>query len=281
MKHKGLKIAVVVFWLCMAAWLVRFEAFPEHFTHSLEGYRSLFSKDILLVNSWMKIMFKGVPVGYTHTSMDSSESTALVHCTINNRTDLKVRFMGRPQVCTMNASVGLDATYRLQNFSCSLGGGGYSANVSGERNSGRIFNVKFNLNGNPYKLALNLPDDAILYSPMAPMTMKRMKVGQEVSVPTYDPITMKKTKVTMKAIRQESLAVSGEECETTVLSTDYHGRQFLTWIDSNGNVVKQETPLGWTMEKCSAKEAFEAFRDSDGGEDVLSTMAGLLMSWQV
>ena len=281
MKRKGLKIAVVVFWLCMMAWLVRFEAFPERFTHSLEGYKSLFSRDILLVDSWMKIMFKGVPVGYTHTSMDSSEATALVHCTINNRTDLKVRFMGEPQVCTMNAAVGLDAAYRLQNFSCSLGGGGYSANVSGERSKGRVFEVKLNLNGNPYKLALNIPDDAILYSPMTPMTMKRMKVGQEISVPTYDPITMKKTEVRMKAIRQESMMVSGERCDTTVLSTDYHGRQFLTWIDSTGNVVRQETPLGWTMEKCSAQEAFEAFRDSDGGEDVLSTVAGLLMSWQV
>jgi len=175
----------------------------------------------------------------------------------------------------------LTRRYRLQNFSCSLGGGGYSAKVSGERNNGRIFDVKINLGGNPYKLALDVPDDPILYSPMTAMTMKRMKVGQEIMVPTYDPITMKKTDVTMKAIRQESLTVSGEKCETTVLSTNYHGKQFLTWIDSNGSVVKQETPLGWTMEKCSAKEAFAAFRDSDGGEDVLSTVAGLLMSWQV
>ena len=265
----------------MTGWLVRYEAFPEYFTHSLEGYKSLLSKDILLMDSWMKIMFKGVPVGYTHTSMDSSETTPLIHCTINNRTDLKVRFMGQPQVCTMTASVGLDATYRLQTFSCALGGGGYSANVNGERNSGRLFNVKLNLNGNPYKLAVDLPDDAILYSPMTTMTMKRMQVGQEVSVPTYDPITMKKTDVTMKAVRREVLTVTGEKCETTVLSTDYHGKQFLTWIDSTGNVVKQETPLGWTMEKCSAKEAFEAFRDSDGGADVLSTVAGLLMSLQV
>jgi hypothetical protein len=279
-KHRGVKIAIVVFWLCMTAWLVRFEAFPEHFTHSLEGYKSLLSRDILLMDSWMKIMFKGAPVGYTHTSMDSSESTPLIHCTINNRTDLKVRFMGESRVCTMNASVGLDSTYRLQNFSCSLGGGGFSANVNGARTSGRAFNVDIKLNGNPYNLVVDLPDDAILYSPMTAMNMKRMKVGQEVRVPTLDPITMKKTNVIMKAVRQESLTVAGEKCETTVLSTDYHGKQFLTWIDSTGNVVKQVTPLGWTMEKCSAKEAFEAFRDSEGGEDVLSTVTGLL-SWQV
>ncbi len=281
MKHKRLKIAVVVFWLCMVAWLVRFEAFPELFTHSLEGYRSLLSKDILLMDSWMKITFKGAPVGYTHTSMDSSETNSIVHCTINNRTDLKVRLMGEPQVCTMNAAVGLDAAYRLQRFSCSLGSGGYEADVHGEREGGRIFNVKIDLNGNAYKLALDLPDDAIIYSPMTMMTTKRIKVGQEIRIPTYDPISMKTTDVRMKAVREEILIVTGEKCETTVLSTDYHGKQFLTWIDSNGSVVKQETPLGWTMEKCSAREAFAAFRDSDGGQDVLSTVTGLLMSWQV
>jgi hypothetical protein len=273
---------VVVLWLCMAAWLVRYEAFPDHFTHSLDGYKGLLSRDILLMDSWMKITFKGDPVGYTHTSMDSSESTPLTHCTINNRTDLRVRFLGQPSVITLNASAGLDVDYRLQNFSCILAGASFSADVMGERKKGNTFDVAIKMAGNPpYKASIDLPDDAILYSPMTAMTMKRMKIGEEVRISTMDPITMKKASVVMTAIRKETLTISGEKCETTVLSTDFHGRQFITWVDGLGSVVKQETPLGWTLEKCSSREAYIAFRDSEGGSDILSTVAGLLMSWQM
>ena len=266
----------------MAAWLIRFEAFPERFTHSMDGYKGLLSRDILLVDSWMKILFKGVPVGYTHTSMDSSESPPSIHCTINNRTDLRVKFMGQQNVVTVEASVGLDTSYRPQNFSCSLSGAEFAAEVTGKRTGGRVFNVAIKTAGNPpYTADIDMPDDAVFYSPMTAMTMKRVKIGQEVRIRTLDPITMRKTDVVMKAVRNETVKLGGEECKTTVLSTDYHGRQFLTWVDNAGTVVRQETPLGWTMEKCSANEAFQAFRDSEGGEDILSTVAGLLMSLQV
>jgi hypothetical protein len=276
-KRRLLRTAIIVFWLAMLAWLIRFEAFPEYFTHSLDGYRSLLSRDIIIMDSWMKIMSRGIPVGYTHTSMDTSESTPLEHCTIDNRTDLKVMFMGMQRIATLTASFTLDVNYNLQKFSCTLLLGADSYKITGERIRGKVFKVSTNIGGTPATLDVELPDDVVLFSPMSAVAMKRMRVGQEIKLHTLDPFTMKKTDIMVRALRKERLTISGKRCDTIVLGSQYHENRMLTWMDSAGNVVRQETPLGWTFEKCTSEEAFDAFKNSEGGDDIFASVAGLLM----
>jgi len=263
----------------MLAWLIRFEAFPEYFTHSLDGYRGLLSRDILIMDSWMKIMSRGVPVGYTHTSMDTTESSPREHCKIDNRTDLKVKFMGQQRIATLTASFTLDVNYNLQKFSCTLLLGADSYEIAGERTVGKVFKVSTNISGMPPTLAVELPDDVVLFSPMSAVAMKRMRVGQEIKLHTLDPFTMKKTDIVVKALRKERLTISGKQCDTIVLGSQYRGSSMLTWMDSAGNVVRQDTPLGWTLEKCTSEEAFDAFKNSEGGDDMFASVAGLLMRW--
>ena len=56
-KRYVLRGLVLLFWLGMIGWLLRYEAFPEYFTRSLAGYHGLLSKDVLVADSWMKIVF--------------------------------------------------------------------------------------------------------------------------------------------------------------------------------------------------------------------------------
>ncbi|MCD4741188.1 MAG: hypothetical protein K8R67_01725, partial [Desulfobacteraceae bacterium] len=65
-----IRIVLFIFWLSLLGWLVRYEAYPEFFTHKLDGYKSIISKDVLLIDSWMRILVNDSPVGYSYTKME-------------------------------------------------------------------------------------------------------------------------------------------------------------------------------------------------------------------
>jgi hypothetical protein len=92
-------------------------------------------------------------------------------------------------------------------------------------------------------------------------------------VRTLDPATLGTTPVTIRALRREPLVRNGVTNEATVLSSEYHGMTFLTWMGRQGEVLREDTPFGWTLESCTADEAFEALRSAAPAGDVLRDMA--------
>jgi transglutaminase-like putative cysteine protease len=58
-----------------------------------------------------------------------------------------------------------------------------------------------------------------------------------------------------------------------MLSVVYQGMEMRSWVDSEGNLLRQETPLGWTMEACTAEEALAIDARDDPGEDILTALA--------
>jgi len=170
--------------------------------------------------------------------------------------------MGKVRRIYVNSLAGLDITYQLRKFSFSLSSYGYKIGVEAERVGKETFDVEINIGNMVQRRTIDIPKDVVLYSPMTDMAMKQLRPGQQLSIQTLDPATLSKVPVMIRALRKESLLLHGERYESTVLATDYRGMTFLSWLDSDGKVLKQETPYGWTMESCSAEEAFEAL-DSD------------------
>ena len=268
-----MRTAVVVFWLCMTAWLIRYEAFPEYFTQSLAGYRSLLSRDVLVLDSWMKVMFRNTEIGYSHTNMEINESNPVENYLINNRIQLCFKIIGVQNNVNVLTSASLDMTHQLQNFSFSMLSQGHRMSVEGARTEGCTFDVEIKTGSTIERLKIDIPDDVILYAPMTEMAMKHLKPAQQINIRILGPITMKKANVIVRALRKEPLILAGQKHKTTVLAIEYQGMELLTWVDSDGNVLRQEAPFGWTMEKCTPEEAVAALRDSGDSDDILRTMA--------
>jgi len=272
-KRAYLNAALVILWLCMLAWLVRYEAFPEFFTHTLAGYSHLLSRDVLVMDSWMKILSKGNAVGYSHTSLDVDEANPVDHYTIDNRVHLRLKIAGEDQTINVDTSASLNAMYELQKFSFSLASRGYSVIVDAARRNERTFRVKMTTGNTSERMEVDIPPDVVLYSPMMELAMKQLKPGQHFSMKTLNPTSFSAMLITISAIRQEPLTIGGKTYDATVLSTDYGGTLFLSWMDPAGNILRQDTPMGWTMEKCTADDAAEIIRGSAPTQDILAEMA--------
>jgi len=273
MKRKTVISGIVIFWLIMMGWFIRFEAFPGRFAHTLAGYRGLFPSGPLVLDSWMKIMFQDKPIGYSHTRMDTRDRDPTEQYKLRNYTVLQLNMLGQPQDIVVSSEAGLDVLYELQTFSFSLTSGRYTARVDGRRIGEHTFFARVMTAAGAKKLKVEIPSDVVLYSPFLEMSLGKLKPGQMLRVKTFDPASMTAADVVCRAIGREKKVVGGRERDTTVLSIEFQGLDTKAWMTDDGEIVRQETPFGWTMEASTPEEALSLKFASKGGGDILKAVA--------
>ena len=258
----------------MAGWLFRYEAFPGWFTRALPGYHGILPGGPVLLNSWMKISFQGKPIGYSQTQINMDEKDPAEQYKVGNKTILNLNIMGEPQNITIAAEASLNALYDLQRFYFLMASRQYSVQVDGRRTGREAFAARISSAAGIQHVNVKIPDDAILYSPMIELSLSRLKPGQELRVKTFDPATLTTADVLVRAVGRETLTFHGREQEATVLEMDLQGMKIRAWMDTDGRMLKQDTPFGWTMESCTAQEAMSlTLHSTEAGADMLKAMA--------
>lgn len=271
--RKSIRLVVIVLWLCAISWLVRYEAFPERFESSLDGYEGLISKDVLMLDTWMRIMFKGNPIGFSHSLMGLNESNPILRHVIKNHLTVRMKVMGMEQQINADTDARLNDNYELQQFGFRMSARDYNIRIEASRTGSDRFAVKMNTPHTKQSTTITVPRDVVIYSPMTEMAVKKLKPGQTLTIRTLDPMSLSTANMTFRALRKETISLGGQTYNATVVSSDYHGGTSLSWIDNEGTILRQETPFGWTMEKCTMEEAFNALAESKNAEDMLSGMA--------
>ncbi len=252
--------------LCLA----RYEAFPELFTHTLRGYRSVLPESILMQESWSRILVAGAPAGYSHTSMGVDDEGAEQNIEVHNRTFLKIALAGQPLSIHVHTTLTLDPDYDLLRFDSAVSARGLSFRVSGERAEGRQYSITSYIGETATEQRIEIPEDVVLYSPMTTLALRQLRPGQELTIKTLDPLSMASTRILVKAIRRETIQTGANTTEATLLTSNYHGMQLRTWIDKDGVMLRQETPLGWTIEACTPDIALNAVTEDHPPPDILT-----------
>ena len=266
------RAAILAVWLCLVAWLIRYEAFPERFTRTLAGYQSVISRDIPVRDSWMRVLFNGAAIGYTHSNVDVNEFDSVRHHLVRSRLHLRFRLLGQLQHVRADSTVYLDAAMKLSEVSFSVSAPPVNVTMSAERLEGDRFEVLLTTGASPRRMTVEIPPDVIVNSPLMETTLRSMRPGQAINVRTLDPMTMERATLRVRALTRETLVLGGTPHEATVLSTEYRGMSIRSWIGRDGHVLRQETPFGWTMEACTAQEAVDAMDHSADAADVLQSL---------
>jgi hypothetical protein len=268
---------IITFWLAAMFLLARYEAFPEWFTHSLQGYRSVISENVLIQDSWSRIIINGVPAGYSHTGMNLKDEDSSQDMEINNRTLLKISVMGQPVSINVNTTLLLDPNYDLINFVSSVSGKDISLKVTGTHEDGRDYKITTLFGATTTTRLIKIPKDVMLYSPMNSLALRRLRPGQSISIKTMDPISMTPAHIITKAVKRESIAFNGEDVEAILLVSTYQGMQLRSWMDKEGTVLRQETPMGWVIESCTAEEALASMSSDTALPDLTTGKGGAML----
>jgi hypothetical protein len=265
-------IAILAFWAVMMTWLIRTEAFPEYFGTRSPGYRGLANTGTLLMDRWMLIRFNQARIGYSHTVVDIDETTPDRQILIENETLMTLKILDTDQNVRVTSRANLDAFYHLQTFHFAIVSRGYSVTLFGRREKNQVFRVVISSAGNQQTLRIEIPDDAVLYSPLTDMMLQRLQPGQTVRVRLFNPATLAVSDIPVRALRHETLAILGTNTPTIVLEANVQGLSMTSWMDAEGRILKQETPLGWTLLACAPEDAITR-DETASADDLLAAMA--------
>ena len=97
-------------------------------------------------------------------------------------------------------------------------------------------------------MQVKIPDDAVLYSPLTELALRQLRPGEQLRINTLDPITMRTLPVICEAIRREPVSHGGEEISAMLLNVTYQGMTISSWMNDDGTIIRQETPLGWDLD---------------------------------
>jgi hypothetical protein len=265
---------IVLLWLATTAWLVFYEAFPGLLAGTTGGYHSLLSQGVMVMDQWMSITFQGKAIGYSHTSVSAGDAGSARQYQIENTTVLNLNVMGSRQRIAVKSQSAVDSSYRMQTFAFVLSSTGYSIDVKGRRLQGESYEVTVRSASSTRRLTLVIPDDAVLYSPMTEMALKALEPGKQVTLRVFNPVSLSAQNITIRALRRETITHRSKTVEATVLTALVEGMETLSWIDSNGSILRQETLFGWTMEACDAREALAGTASGDSlNADMLTSLA--------
>jgi hypothetical protein len=142
-----------------------------------------------------------------------------------------------------------------------------------------MFDVTVRSGNAAAQMTVEIPEEVVLYSPMTEVALKRLRPGQTLTLFVLDPVSMQKEGIVVKAVRRETIRLGGETREAMRLAMQYRDKQLTTWVDERGGVLRQETPIGFSMEKCTPQEAFAALDSAAGGEDILKALTGEVWTW--
>lgn len=248
--------------------LLRYEAYPELFTNTLRGYRSVLPETVLIQDSWSRIIINGTPTGYSHTSMNVEDESKTQNIEIRNRTHIKVALMGQPLNLNLRTTLLLDPQYDLLKFDSSVYTKEIAVHVAGKHYQDRMYDITTEMGVTKTSRRIKIPKDVLLYSPLNTLALRKLRPGQSLAIKTLDPLSMTATRIIVKAVKNEKIQHGQESIEATLLTSTYQGMQLRSWIDKTGTVLRQETPMGWVIESCTTEEALAAVASDNPPPDL-------------
>lgn len=267
-----LRGAVVVSWLLAMGWLLSEEAFPHWFRRTSIGYRDLLRSGPVIMDSWMRILFQGQQIGYSHTRLDTQDRNPLEPYLVQNRTLLDLNVMGRTQTISLYGQASLDPLYNLQRFVFNMTTPRYTLRIEGKRASRTGFSGRIWTQGTSRRFVVEVPEDVVLYSPMMDLVVSRLKPGESLKVKTFDPVSFAPSEVSIRGVRNESIVLGNTQTNALLVEVLMRGATFRAWVDADGRLLRQETPMGWILEASSADEAVQPV-SSEGAPEMLRVLA--------
>lgn len=268
------RLLILAIWAGTTAWFIRFEAFPGYFTHSLSGYRDIIPRGVVVKDSWMKLLLKNTPVGYSHSRIESDDNNVSSRYRMENLLLLNLNLMGMKESITVSTDVRLDVLYHLTSFRMAALSRHSSTIVHGRRRAGDTFDVTVDAGGSKDRRSIRIPDDVVVYSPGMDLAMSRMKPGDTMMTRTLEPLTLSPAPVTIRAMPRETIAFRGRQTNVAVFAVEYMGSSSRSWVGGDGTILRAETLLrDLVVEACEAEEAMAAVSTGADAEDLLQTLA--------
>ncbi len=248
---KRKKILVVLcitgFWLVMNGELLRRELFLPGLPSGSMGLAASLTPDTFFKEQWMGIYYEGEKVGYSSTTVNRVRSSETPGYIILNRIFMVVNVLDNPLKVHFEGILRVDENFRMQSFRSRLKSAGHEIRLDGAL-EGDTLSLSV-LSGNKvFRKTTKVSDDLNLSNSLTPlMYLPNLKPGVTYSVDILDPLSFATNKAKVSIAGIEPFDYEGKSVEAYVVETIYQGVTYTAWLSDGGEVLKESTPLGWTL----------------------------------
>lgn len=238
-----------VFWVLMMSLLIRNDILPLYVPEDNPGYDAVLRGIDSPKVREMVVYKDGQEVGTSSTTIvprpDGSYS-------IQNGTSIEIPIGPAVSKIQATAEVTLDKDKEFDRLFLSVNALGVHAGVSGQRVADKI-ELEVDLNGQIYNEELPY-ERGVMASYFEPFAVgSRLRVGQVWHTKILDPMSRRFTTAEMRVVGKETIELSLREGEplgkfdTYKIVMDWGTTRLSAWATEKGEVLKQETPLGYTL----------------------------------
>ncbi len=249
------RTAIVGFWALFSAWFIFAEGLPYGRWNTPAGYATVIADGLMHRDSWMRIVSGERTIGYSNSRIDIDEFTPGGQYLLTNDTVADLPLFGSEHRTAIRSRIILDADRQLVEFHFDLHSAASVIRLQGRHIGNQMFEIVVQ---GPLALApmrVTLPRNAMIFPPTAEIGLGRLRPGRKITLQVFDPFTLRSVPMSVEALRRETIPHRGHSRSVTVLAMHYQGMILHSWVDDDGILLRQETPLGWILEQCDPADA--------------------------
>ncbi|HSJ14220.1 MAG TPA: transglutaminase-like domain-containing protein [Longimicrobiales bacterium] len=200
----------------------------------------------------------------------------------NDELTLDVPALGRVHRTAVRSNLELDARLALRRFRFDLTSDIGRFDVRGAVSGDTLLELELESGGEPQRSTMAV-DRNFLLSAMVPLRLAAagaLQTGREYTWSVFDPAAMGSRDVRLRTTARDAIIVSDSarldargEWQVTVLDTvpvwrleqSFGGVTIVAWVDDDGQIVREESPLGYTIERTYYEIARQEWQRSRHG----------------
>ncbi len=201
---------------------------------------------------WLGIFLQGQRVGYSFTKISRADTGLIVE----NRSMMTLLMMNEQRTLSTHLFAHTDKNYTLKDFTMEIKTPGHPTRIAGKI-EGTSLELTSYSQGIPHTQTITLNEKP--YFPDAieeVIKIKKLKPGDETSIPYFDPTTQSSSSAKIKVFDKEKVRVLGKELTGMRIEINYMGIKSILWLDDNYKLIKESSPaMALEMIPLSREEA--------------------------
>lgn len=200
---------------------------------------------------WMGIYLKGEKVGYTHISTKKEGEGYRV----SEKVSMKLNVLGSFQNINTLTDALLSKDYLLRSFNFEMYSDTTSIGIKGDVVGKRMV-LSVVTAGSRSQQEIALKDEPYMNLGLTQKILRDgLRDGKVFRFNIFDPSSMSQQEIEIEIEGKERVRVMGIERDAYRLKANFKGINLLSWIDEEGETLKEESPMGLVMIKESREDA--------------------------
>jgi hypothetical protein len=206
---------------------------------------------------WWGVYWKGGKIGFAVTEQTPREGKILVA----ERLWLKLALLGVPQNIEQTLKYVLNENLTLESFEFTLKSGLFPFRLSGRVQDGlesprKSLLLRIQSGDREQEKEIHLPEAPFLLGQTKLYFLAQgLEPGKKYRIPAFDPASLSSAEMIAQVEGKDRLEIGGEERELYRVRQEFRGIAVKSWMDRNGQIWKEESPIGLIMVRESQQKA--------------------------